>query len=113
MRCLFTRLIAELVLWVNEQPGHQAAFDEVTERVTAKDPTSDHMKNSVHHVGLAADLLLYINGVYQESSEAHRAIGEKWKSMHPLCRWGGDFRRADGRPRPDGNHYSFEYQGRA
>ena len=77
------------------------------ERITEKDPTSDHMKNSLHHLGLANDLDLYFNGVYLTRTEDHKFSGDKWKSMHPLCRWGGDFKH------PDGNHYSLEWQGRA
>lgn len=59
-----------------------------------------------HGNKLALDLDLFINGEYQGTSEAHRPLGEYWKTLHPLARWGGDFQ-----PRPDGNHYSFEYNG--
>lgn len=59
-----------------------------------------------HGNKLALDLDLFINGEYQATSEAHRPLGEHWKTLHPLARWGGDFQ-----PRPDGNHYSFEYNG--
>jgi hypothetical protein len=104
-RVLFSRLIAEHVLWLFEQ-GYEVAFDEVTERLTAKDPTSDHMKNSAHHLGLAADLNLYLDGSYLGATSDHAASGAKWKSRHPLCRWGGDFPA-------DGNHYSITYGGRA
>ncbi len=102
-RVLFTRLISEHVLWLFEQ-GLEVAYDEVTERITEKDPTSDHMKNSVHHLGLAADLNLYRNGVYLKQTSDHAASGAVWKTRHSLCRWGGEF--------SDGNHYSLEYQGR-
>lgn len=64
------------------------------------------IKNSVHQLGLAVDINLFKGGVYLTSSEDHRALGEWWKSQHPLASWGGDFR-----PKPDGNHYSFEYDG--
>jgi hypothetical protein len=64
------------------------------------------IKNSVHQLGLAVDLNLFKGGVYLASSEDHRPLGDWWKSQHPLARWGGDFQ-----PRPDGNHYSFEYNG--
>jgi len=47
------------------------AYDEVTERITNKDPTSDHMKNSLHHMGIAGDLLLYKNGKYLDKSSDH------------------------------------------
>jgi hypothetical protein len=67
---------------------------------------------SLHLDGLAADVNLYINGNYQSDSAAHKSIGDKWKTMHPLCRWGGDFKDRLGRPKPDGNHYSIEWQGR-
>ena len=89
---------------MNNQAGWEVAFDEVTERITAKDPTSDHMKNSLHHSGLAADILLYIDGDYQELTIAHAFAGERWERQHELCRWGGHF--------GDGNHYSIEWEGR-
>lgn len=62
--------------------------------------------NSVHSVGLAVDLNLFKDGVYLTTSESHAPLGAFWKTLHPLARWGGDFK-----PRPDGNHYSFEYNG--
>ena len=101
-RVLFTRLLSEHVLWLFEQ-GYEVAYDEVTERLTAKDPTSDHMKQSLHHLGLAGDLNLYRNGTYLADTEHHRVSGEKWETRHPLCRWGGRFH--------DGNHYSVEWGG--
>lgn len=60
---------------------------------------------SMHKLRLAEDMNLFIDGVWQTSTEAHRPIGEKWESMHELCRWGGRFQ--------DGNHYSFTHDGRA
>lgn len=60
---------------------------------------------SVHPERLALDLNLFIKGVYQTDSEAWRPLGEKWESMHALCRWGGRFST------PDGNHISFEHNG--
>lgn len=58
---------------------------------------------SVHKVRLAIDLNLFLNGVFMESTEAHKDLGEWWEKQHPLARWGGRFK--------DGNHYSFEYEG--
>ena len=63
--------------------------------------------NSVHKVRLAIDLNLFIDGDYQAGTEAHRPLGNYWKSLHPSARWGGDFSN------PDGNHYSFEHEGHA
>jgi hypothetical protein len=61
---------------------------------------------SNHQVGLAVDLNLFKDGVYLQTTEDHARLGAFWKALHPLARWGGDFR-----PKPDGNHYSFEYNG--
>lgn len=107
-RILFSKLISQLVLWASEQ-GYDLAYDQVKRseaEAKANAAKGTGISNSLHLVGLAADLNLYINGVYQESTEAHRLIGDKWKTMHPLARWGGDFK-----PRPDGNHYSLEHNG--
>ena len=58
---------------------------------------------SAHKVRLAIDLNLFLDGEYQEGSDAHRQLGEWWEDQHPLARWGGRFN--------DGNHYSFEWDG--
>lgn len=60
-------------------------------------------RSSAHKRRMAIDLNLFKDGVFQESTEAHKPLGEWWKKQHPLARWGGDFN--------DGNHYSFEYEG--
>lgn len=64
------------------------------------------IKSSLHRIGLAVDLNLFKDGRYLTNSEDHAPLGAYWKTLHPLCRWGGDFK-----PKPDGNHYSIEYQG--
>ena len=106
-RILFSQLISKLVLWAAEN-GYDLAYDQVKRsqaEANANAASGKGISNSLHLSGLAADLNLYIKGVYQETTEAHKAIGEKWKSMHPLARWGGDFTRKDG------NHYSLEHNG--
>jgi D-alanyl-D-alanine carboxypeptidase-like protein len=109
-RVAFTLAFAELTLQACKL-GLEAAFDEVTERITAKDPTSDHMPTSVHHIGLAGDLILYRNGVYLTATEQYKPLGELWERMGverglPLV-WGGRFTSQDG------NHFSLGWQGRA
>lgn len=98
-RVEFSRLIARLLLYMNGTPGYEAAYAEGMDRKTAKDPTSDHMDKSLHELGLAQDIDLYLQGQYIRTTEGHARFGEVWESMHPLCRWGGRF--------GDGNHYSF------
>jgi hypothetical protein len=101
-RRLFTLLLARLVVWVNDNlPGHSLAFDQVkrdpaTAQANAK--AGAGIANSLHLDALAADMLLYIDGMYTADTEAHRKIGEQWERMHPLNRWGGRW--------GDGNHYS-------
>lgn len=62
-------------------------------------------ERSLHRDRLAADLNLFIGGKYQQSTEAHRKLGEFWETLHELNRWGGRFN--------DGNHYSMSRGGRA
>lgn len=59
---------------------------------------------SNHRLSLAVDLNLFKDGVYLTSSSDHEPFGIYWEGLHPLCRWGGRF--------GDGNHYSFEHDGR-
>jgi len=54
---------------------------------------------SFHFKKLAIDLDLFIDGVYQETSEAHKPLGDFWKFLGGT--WGGDFIKKDG------NHYSY------
>lgn len=58
---------------------------------------------TAHGNKLAKDMNLFINGVYQTTTEAWKPLGEYWESLHPLCRWGGRFN--------DGNHISIEHDG--
>jgi hypothetical protein len=62
---------------------------------------------SLHLISLAGDVNLFKDGVYLDTTEAHAPLGQFWKSLWPDCRWGGDFK-----PKPDGNHYSIEHEGR-
>lgn len=56
---------------------------------------------SAHKHRLAVDLNLFINGVYQTSTEAYTKLGEFWEGMGGA--WGGRFK--------DGNHFSLEHNG--
>lgn len=119
---LFSRLKAEWVLWVFSKKGWairpgegrilQMGADNKGRkaRIVGTDTIVMvvdlvHKENSNHYSGLAEDPQLFVDGAHIEATEhpAWIAAGEKWESMHPLCRWGGRF--------GDGNHISLEHEG--
>lgn len=106
-RCFFTYALADLVFYADKL-GYEMAFAEGMDRVTAKDPTTDHMPGSLHEVGLAQDIDLYKDGVYLDKTSDHQPFGEWWEAFGrqegvPLT-WGGHFK--------DGNHYSLAWGGK-
>lgn len=109
-RIAFSLAIAELILHAKSL-GYELALAEGMDRIAEKDPTTDHMKGSLHEIGLAQDLDLYINGMYMKDTEDHAALGLWWEDYGiahglPLA-WGGNFKRADG------NHYSLRWMGKS
>lgn len=62
---------------------------------------------SVHKKRLAVDLNLIVNEEYIKDGNhpVYKLLGDYWKELHPLARWGGDFKSGDA------NHFSFEYKG--
>lgn len=133
-RVLFTKLYAQLIQHVNDTPEYECAFGETLRSdeqaylnsmgvegrlalrsyLMGKYPRLAHtLENngkgggifmSLHRDGLAGDLVLYRNGVWQTSTEVFRPFGEWWEKQHTLARWGGRF--------GDGNHFSIEFDGR-
>ena len=106
-RCSFTLALAHLVLYSASQ-GYDVAFDEGKDTITKKDPTTDHMKGSLHEIGLAQDILLYVNGNYMTNTVDYEILGEWWEQHGrewglPLV-WGGRFN--------DGNHFAYSWGGK-
>jgi hypothetical protein len=111
---LFCINIAKLIVWAYEQ-DYELRYDEAyrtPEQAALNAARGTGIVNTLHTKHLAVDLPLFLDStvegdedVYQVNSEAYRPLGEKWKSMHPLNRWGGDFASKDG------NHFSMEWQG--
>jgi hypothetical protein len=96
-RKLFTKCFCKL-LYVMLEAGY--------EPMHGKDGLK-HMAGSLHYEGLAVDIDLTKNGEYLSKTEDHAVFGAFWKTLDPLCRWGGDFKSSDG------NHYSITYGGRS
>lgn len=103
----FTKYIAMLIQW-----GAANGYDlTIGEAYRSKETQDAHVAagrsfapNSRHLLRLAVDFNLFIDGKYQQKSEAYEPLGEFWKSLDPKNRWGGDWEGLK-----DGNH--FEYAG--
>lgn len=107
-RRLFSGLISELVLWIKQQPGYDCQFEQVLRTQLEADANAASgagIKNSLHIQGLAADLSIFKDGRYPCTLEELKPIGDKWTSMHPLARWGGNWKKVDS------DHFSLEWQG--
>ena len=109
-RCAFSLAIAQLLLYAHTL-GYEVALAEGMDRRTEKDPTSDHMTGSLHDIGLAQDLDLYLKGVYLMATEDHSPLGMWWEEYGveqglPLV-WGGNFSSQDG------NHYALRFNGKS
>jgi len=100
-RVTFTWLSVKLVEKAKEL-GFESAWDEVTNHQNV-----GHKPGSLHYYGCALDLILYKDGIYVPDTEPYRPLGEYWKTLHPYCKWGGDFKDFEGKPQPDGNHFSL------
>jgi len=61
--------------------------------------------NSVHTKKLAVDLFVYKDGTVSWDKADYSRLGGIWKALHPLARWGGDFKRRDA------VHFSFFHNG--
>lgn len=105
---LFAELLGEFLVWIKAH-GYKVVggdWHRTPAQAVANASTGAGILHSLHTLSLAQDLSLFMDGVYQRESEPYRPLGEYWKSLHPLCRWGGDFKT-----RQDGGHFSIEHEG--
>lgn len=105
---LHVKLSVQLINYILSQ-GYELTWGQTLRtqsEANANAASGAGISKSLHLLGLAMDLNLFKNGVWLPTTDAHKPFGEYWKSLHPLCRWGGDFTT-----RPDGNHYSIEWNG--
>ncbi len=105
---LFLQLLSDLIQWAkaNDLVLTGGELYRTPEQAALNASKGIGITTSLHTQRLAIDLNLFINGTYQSDSEAYRSLGEFWKTLNPLCRWGGDFNN-----KKDGNHFSLEDNG--
>ena len=106
-RCRFSH-DAALLLFQAEKLGYTAAYDQVKRTQAEADSNAASgagIKNSLHLLGLAVDLLLYRNGVYLETARDYVELGLWWESLGSDHAWGGRFKNIDA------NHFSIEHNG--
>lgn len=104
-RIRFSIGLSKLVLWGNSHEGWQVVLGQDYDEADPKERRR-HRKGSLHYLGLANDLVLYVDGVYQEKTEAYKELADQWKTYDTEFCWGGDFSS------PDGNHFSIAFGGR-
>lgn len=56
-----------------------------------KEQGKSNTLESNHQKRLAIDLMLFIDGEWQQDTEAYAPLGEFWESIRPENRWGGNF----------------------
>lgn len=114
---VFTQLVAGLIQEVARR-GWGVTFGEAwrsPEEAARQAKAGGGIARSLHTQRLAIDLNLFINEVYQDDSAAYLPLGEWWEAQSTAaytCAWGGRFHDAQGRPKPDGNHFSIAHEGR-
>lgn len=105
---LFMELLAKLIVFVQSK-GYKCRAGELyrtPEQAALNAKSGAGISNSLHTIRLAVDLILDdADGDWLKDSAAYAFAGEYWKSLHPLCAWGGDFAK------PDGNHFSVSHGG--
>ena len=104
---LFSKLLGQFLVWIYDN-GYEVVggdWHRLPAQAAVYASTGAGILRTLHTICLAVDLSLFVAGVYQRETPPYTPLGEKWKSMHELCRWGGDFQR------PDGGHFSLEHEG--
>jgi hypothetical protein len=108
LQSLHVRLTAKLIDWAYAQ-GYELTWGQTLRTqadANANAASGAGIKNSLHLIKLAVDLSLFKDGTLLTGVEPYRPLGEFWKSLDPLCTWGGDFK-----PSPDSDHFSITYEG--
>lgn len=97
----FTELLGKLIQYAFSK-GYKLTLGE-----GYRGDSRGHMDGSLHYSRLAQDLNLFVGSQWIQSVHpAWSDLGQFWKSLDPLCAWGGDFHSLDL------NHFSLKYEGK-
>ena len=110
---LFSYLLAQLIIFVYGR-GMKIRMGEVLRTQAQADANAESgagISNSLHLLKLAVDINLFRDGEYLLDIEDYRSLGDFWKGLADGCCWGGDFKDAQGRPKPDSGHFSITHNG--
>lgn len=103
----FAYHIAKLIVWARDHGIHVmgAEWYRTPEQAEIYARQGKGIVKSNHRLKLALDLFVVANGRVTWDHAPYMKLGQKWKTMHPLARHGGDFRNRDS------VHFSFEHNG--
>jgi len=111
---LFMKLLGIFIPWIHTHPTWRVRMQEGYVGITdAADGDYDgpHMQGGAHYNKIGLDIAFFLlePGKEIQLTTWHPVwdeAGTFWKSLHPLCRWGGDFQSKDF------NHFSLYHAGK-
>ena len=103
----FVLNVAKLVNWCYSN-GYELTYSEAYRSPTEaaiNAQTGAGIANSLHSLRLAVDFNLFRAGAILDEVANYRPVADYWKTLDPLCCWGGDFSK------PDADHFSMTWNG--
>ena len=110
----FAKYFAQLIQWVNAQPGYSCTIGEVERPQVLQDvyvkTGKSKTSKSYHSTNCAGDLRIFLNGIFLTQSQEYLFAGKYWESLDTECIWGGRFGDNPATPEIegwDGNHFQY------
>ncbi len=101
----FSKLVGTLLIWIYNN-GYECVLGEAQRTQAQADLNAKSgagISNSLHIKCLAIDISLFKDDKYLTDTIDYTPVGEFWESIGGS--WGGRFSK------PDGDHFSLEWQG--